>query len=232
MRGLRLVLAVTGTALLVVVALGILSRSNLFHVRRIQVSGASHLSRADVVHLSGLSVRTNVLWADTAAAARRLEDEPWVAQASVTRDLPFTIRIQITERTPVAVVQDRNRPLLIAGDGITLGVAPARTGLPMIEVPPRPALSGPAPGLSGPAKVLGALAPGIRAQVRRVVLGIDGTVRLALAGGVSVDYGWPEQLVEKARTLAAVMSWARGQAATLRAVSLVAPHAPAASFAG
>jgi cell division protein FtsQ len=229
---MRLALTVAGTAALIAVALGVLSRSHLFHVRRIEVVGASHLSRADVIRLSGLSARTNALWADTTAAAARLEGDPWVAEAAVTRDLPFTIRIQIRERTPVAVVDERSGPLLIADDGTTLGQAATRTALPVILVPPRPALSGTAPSLSGPARVLGALAPRIRSDVRRVVLGADGTLRLGLAGGTSVEYGWPEQVAAKARALAALLSWARGQATTLRTVSLVAPNAPAASFAG
>ncbi|MFB3737789.1 MAG: cell division protein FtsQ/DivIB [Candidatus Velamenicoccus archaeovorus] len=230
--GVRLALALLGTALLVALTAGALSRSSLFHVRRIAVTGASHLSPEEVVRLSGISTATNAIWADTGAAARRLEEEPWIARATVVRDLPFTIRIRVLERVPVAVVDARSGRLLIAGDGVTLGEAPRGTRLPVIVPPPRPALQGPPPSLSGPARALGVLAPRVRDAVRRVTLGADGTVRLWLSGGLPVDFGWTDHLVEKADALRAILAWARGQATTFREISLVAPDAPAAIVGG
>ncbi len=232
LRGPKLAAAVVGMLALLILALGAVSRSSVLHVREIEVSGASHLSRTDVVRLSGLSDRTNVLWVDTSAAVRRLESDPWIARASVDRQLPFGLRITVTERTPVAVLNEGDRRVLIAGDGTPLGLAPRASGLPAIVVPPRPALSGPAPDVGGPARVLESLPEKIRRQVRRVVLEADGAVRLLLRGGPTVDYGWPEELGKKAATLNSLMAWANGQVAILRSVSLVAADAPAASLAG
>lgn len=232
LRGIRLAAAVAGTVALMLLVLGVVSRSSLFHVRQIQVVGASHLSETDVVRLSGLSDRTNVVWVDTSDAVQNLESDPWIAAANVDRLLPFGLRITVTEQTPVAVLDEGHRRLLIGEDGTALGLAWRTPRLPAIVVPPHPALSGPTPSLEGAARVLGSLPGRIRKQVVRVVLGADGTLRLFLHDGPTVEYGWPEDLGQKAAALARLMAWANGQAAILRSVSLVAAGAPAASLAG
>jgi hypothetical protein len=104
----------------IVVAFGagviLASRTSLMDARRIEVSGADHLHRADLVATAGVSKDTNVLWFDEGAARRRLEAEPWIAKAEVSGSFPLTIEIAVTERTPVAVTGGRAGSL-IAGDG-------------------------------------------------------------------------------------------------------------------
>ena len=40
------------------------SRSSVFDVRRIEVSGADHLHRPQIVRIAGISNATNALWLD------------------------------------------------------------------------------------------------------------------------------------------------------------------------
>ena len=54
--------------------------------------------------------------------ARRaaLEAIPWVAQASVERALPNRIRVELTERTPVAFLRTGNQLALVDASGVIL----------------------------------------------------------------------------------------------------------------
>ncbi|MEX0743849.1 MAG: FtsQ-type POTRA domain-containing protein, partial [Actinomycetota bacterium] len=94
-----------------------LSRSSFAHARGIEVSGTDHLSRSDIVGLAAVSKETNVLWFDDGSIERSLETHPWVAEAEVDVALPATIRIEIVERVPVAVVNDGLARTLVAADG-------------------------------------------------------------------------------------------------------------------
>ncbi len=73
-----------------------------FAVARIAVSGVRRLSADAVRARSGLVPGVNVFRADLAGAQRALAQDPWIRRASVTRELPRTLRIAVDERRPVA----------------------------------------------------------------------------------------------------------------------------------
>lgn len=208
------------------------SRSSVFHARAVEVSGAVHLPRGRVVELVGVSTATNVLWLDDEALERRLESHAWIARADVSRALPWTIRIAIVERSPVALAEDAGRRFLVAGDGTVLGPAGSRAELPRIALPPVAALEDARPSVTGAARALGAMDPTLRARVRRIAVEIDGTLELWLRDRVRVRFGSPASLAAKATALARVLDWSEATGARILRVSVVAPAAPAVSLAG
>ncbi|MBK8693739.1 MAG: FtsQ-type POTRA domain-containing protein [Deltaproteobacteria bacterium] len=72
--------------------------------RTLEVTGISHCSREEVLAAARLTVGSNVLAVDLERAARQIERLPWVARATVTRQLPDTLRVAIEERAPAALV--------------------------------------------------------------------------------------------------------------------------------
>lgn len=207
------------------------SRSALFHARDVEVSGSSHLSRAEVVRAVGISRRTNVLWLDEEAAERRLELEPWIAAADVRTVYPRRIEISVVERVPVAVVTRGDRRELIAADGIALGAPEILRGLPRIELPATPALDGARFDVRGAARALGAMSPELRAEVASVRVGIDGNLDLKLRDGTQVRYGPALATGRKAAALATVVAWALEQGERLHAISVVSADLPAVRLA-
>jgi cell division protein FtsQ len=221
------------SVLLVSLLIGIVlaSRTSVLHARRLEVSGASSLSRADVLELSGLGRRTNIVWLNDGAAEDRLRQDPWIADAEVSVAFPFTIRIEVTERHPVAVATDGLRTVLIAGDGTALSsTAPAR-GLPVIQLPAPGTGEGVASSPVGAARALGALSPDLRARVSRVSVRSDGTLEVWLRSGPRVSFGAPTQIGAKARTIAVALAWAATEGERIVALSVVSPLAPAATLA-
>lgn len=219
-----------------VVALGLggsqLTRSSLFHARAIEVTGAAHLSRGEVVARAAVSKTTNVWWLDELAAERRLEADPWIADARVSTALPATIRIAIVERAPVAVASERLGDLLVAADGTALGPAGRTRGLPRIEVLGATTVEGARSSRAAAASILGAMTNGLRASVVFVTMGTDGSVELRLRGGIRVGYGSAAEPAAKAEALDRILSWANATGERIERVSLVAPNAPAVTLAG
>ena len=81
------------------------TRSPFFAARTIEVRGVSHVPRSQVLRIAAVTSDTNVFTLDAGAAERRLERDPWIADATVTKDLPSTLVVDIHERIAVAVAE-------------------------------------------------------------------------------------------------------------------------------
>ncbi len=226
-------------ALVTVVAGIAVSRSSWFHARRIEVSGAAHLSRAEILAIAGISRSSNALWLDEGGAEGRLLSHAWVAEADVQVVLPVTIRISVVERTPVAVASDGLREILLSGDGSSLAVGAAagprpRTphGLPVISLLAARSIDGAAPDPVGAARALGAMSPELRDLVKSVSVQLDGTLLLTMRAGPRVWFGSPTQAAAKARAIERMLQWEEAEGERILRLSVVAPGSPAATLAG
>lgn len=137
-----------------------------FAVRRVEVHGVKHINELQVYErVLGAQGRQAMTRIDLAAIRADLLQLSWVEDARVSRQLPDTLVIDITERTPHAVLKVKNPDggdafVLIDATGHELqGIAPSRARGRMV-------LSG--EGAEGKVADLSALldaAPALRPQV-------------------------------------------------------------------
>jgi cell division protein FtsQ len=207
-----------------------ISRSAVFRLRDVEVSGHVHLSRDDVAHVAALGEETNVLWLDTGLVSERLKTNLWVASAAVSRELPGTVRIQIVERSPVAAIHSHSSWLLVSADGVVLGRSAADPGLPNLAVP----ASGLSPGdrpveVRDPVRALAAMDDWVLARVRTIRPTPRGTtVAILEPGGPRVLLGDPRESARAADALAAILRWSGDGEIEFRVVDLRAASAPVA----
>jgi cell division protein FtsQ len=201
------------------------TNSPVFDLRSLQVRGNVHVSRATVARLSELGSQTNVLWFQAGPVQRRLEANPWVLRADVSRGLPSTVTITIEERVPVAMTAGRH-PLLLASDGMVLGPAPSDTELPSVVGP-----KGLAVGQRLPASDALAVARSLPTEILPLVASVgrnaEGSLVATLREGIQVLYGDATQVAAKSSSLRAVLSWASRNGVHPAAVDVRAPTAPA-----
>ena len=101
-------LALVGIAGLLVVTSALwlpllVQRMAFFHVHRVEIVGAHYIAPSDI--LSRLRVDTmSSIWDPTAPLVARVQRHPAVQNAVISRKLPGTLVVEITERTPVALV--------------------------------------------------------------------------------------------------------------------------------
>ena len=220
-------IAVITTAVLAATAVG-LTRSPLVHARTIRVHGASHLTRSDVLGEAQIAVGVNVFMLDARAAERRLEADPWVADATISKHLPSTLVVDIQERSPVAVMESAGLLRLVAGDGTLLDAAAQGVSLPLIASAEE-ALSEPAPAaVHGAARAVARMTPALRAQIAQVSILADGTLRVDLRSGAQVSYGPAVDLVAKGEALQALLRWASAQGTRIASADVRIPSAPTA----
>ncbi len=227
-RRRRLLLASALSAVAVAAIVIAFSHSSSFRVRHIEVTGASTLSRADVVRLAGITPSTNFLWLDSGSIEQRLRSDPWIARAIVARRLPWTIDIEVVERTAVANVRAGQGYMLVAGDGVGLGTVAADPRLPGIELPGMMGTAPPGGAASAPAQAIGGLDHD-RPIVARAVVNADGTFFVELDDGTQIAYGEPVQVPAKTGAALRILRWARVTGTSLARISVVAADSPAAT---
>ena len=91
-----------------------------FEVRHVEVSGTEHSSKLGVYAAAFEGASNSMLLVDLAGVRTRLQALPWVADASVTRRLPDTLVVRVTERVPVALWQYRHKLYAIDRTGALL----------------------------------------------------------------------------------------------------------------
>jgi len=92
----------------------------------IQITGNTHLTRAQILDPFGGDIERNLFLVPLAERRSQLESFPWVAHATVLRLLPNQLRVHILERTPVAFVREGTQIGLVDAGGVLLDMPPDR----------------------------------------------------------------------------------------------------------
>ncbi len=129
-RRLRLLLILLVLALIVWGGISIYN-SDLFNIKRINVTGNSHLSDEHILKLAKVSQKTNLLKVPLEQIRNRLLQEPWIKEVGILRHLPNTLEIRIRERRPIAIIPIDDSFILIDGEGFVLECRGDLKGLDM-----------------------------------------------------------------------------------------------------
>jgi cell division protein FtsQ len=104
----------------------LLARLDFFRLRRVEIVGAHYTPTPEI--LARLHVDTmRSVWDPLEPLAARVRGHAQVLHVEVTRKLPGTIVVQVTERRPVALVARADGMHAVDERGVTLPVDPTRT---------------------------------------------------------------------------------------------------------
>lgn len=76
-----------------------------FQTRRIVVTGCDRLSEEEILEVSGLTPGVNLLSINLTTTRKRILNHPWVAEATVSREIPSELHIRIQEEDPLAILE-------------------------------------------------------------------------------------------------------------------------------
>lgn len=112
-----------------------------FTVKRVDVVGIRHMDSAPVYRIA-LDQRSMAMpLVDVSDIRQRLLQYGWVKDARVSRRLPDTLVVDIVERTPAALWQDKQQLALIDSEGVVID------RVPVTQMPDLPLLIGPGANL-------------------------------------------------------------------------------------
>lgn len=195
-RLIRLVglLAAVGVSL---TSLWVFYGTTVFGVSRVRVTGTKVLTVDEVRAAAGVSPGTPLAGLDVDTVTGRVSRLAPVARVVVWRDWPDTVRIQVTERTAVAVVPATSGYQVLDGAGVVFDrVAERPARLPLVD------LADPGPGDTTTHDALGvlrALSPPLRQVLVKLSAPSPTRIRLHLTGGRTVLWGDAEDSGLKSR---------------------------------
>lgn len=202
-------LATSALALLVLLAAYALAQAPPYRLQRVDLVGAAHLSPEQVVAIAGLEPGA-LRWRHPAERIRRrlIEGEPWVRDARVSWLAGGVLRVEVTERSPVALLPYYNLYAVLDAGGLILGLArldeyrlPVITGIPL----PR-GLRGEQvrhPHLTGALEAAELLPEAALAELSELAVSPEGDLSLIFRGPVVAILGPPTSLREKILALLA-----------------------------
>ncbi len=195
---LRYVLVALVLVALVSTSVWLVFFSATLSVERVEVVGNDLLSDARVREVAGVPVGDQLALVDLDRAGARVGALAEVRSVDVTRAWPHTVRIEVEERTAVAVVELGGRIRGLDPDGIVFReyrTAPA--GLPRI----RPGAEAGTDALREAATVVSALPEDLSTRVDHVEVATVDQVTLVLRDGRVVLWGSAEQSELKAEVV-------------------------------
>ncbi|MGQ0630195.1 MAG: cell division protein FtsQ/DivIB [Sporichthyaceae bacterium] len=213
-----------GALALVAVGVWVICFSALFSVRSVQIAGTDRLAAAQVAKAAAVPRGGSLALLDTAGIAARVRALAPVAEVSVARRFPSTVRIEITERIPVAVLDARAGRRLVDAAGVAFAPAGAKATDRLTLV--ATTREGLAPGeLVQVAQMLKALPARLRPAVRRVEVDSIEDMTIALRDGRRIVWGGPTQSAFKAQVLSILLADRATRRSRVFDVSV--PEAPA-----
>lgn len=215
-RRLHRLLFVVGLLAVAAIAAGLVY-SPILDVNRVAVTGATGEQAAAIRTAAAVDRGEPLLLVDLSKVRAGVETLPFVAEASIVRELPGTLRVEVTWREPVAWLPN-------AAGGVDLVDA---LGSTVISADAPPAGVPQLVTTTGPTKRAAAIAAALTVSLRSRTVGVslDGDhAELALAGGIVVRLGSPLDLRAKVRAAEAVLDALGGRTVTY--IDVRVPGAP------
>jgi cell division protein FtsQ len=110
-------LALVATSGAFILAYDYFTQTRQFLARRIVVTGQQRLTSQQVMEIAGVGMQTNILSVNLSTTRKRLLADSWVADATVSREIPSGLHMHIREEVPLAILD------MGSGEGFLINVA-------------------------------------------------------------------------------------------------------------
>ena len=133
-RGRRFGVLYKLLTLVVVCAAAVLALTLFFKVESVEVTGNSRYSAQEIQDACGVQLGDNLYLLSKPDMVQRLHQRlPYIDEVRITRSLPNTLRVQVTEFTTVYAVEQEGTVWLLTSGGKIVETAAERGDTPIID---------------------------------------------------------------------------------------------------
>lgn len=179
-------------------------RSSIFDLKleKVSISGNKVLKEEEVLKILSLKPGTSIFGLSVRSLAMKLEENPWVMEAHVSRRLPDGLNVKIVERKPLALLEANETGYLIDRDSFVIAqVDPDKVDLPSVRDIPLKSLkvgliidSEP---LKAGLKVLSEMPESLYKKIKLVSISGGENITFYTDEGVEILFGRPEEIEKK-----------------------------------
>ncbi|HHW51070.1 MAG TPA: FtsQ-type POTRA domain-containing protein [Pseudoclavibacter sp.] len=219
-RAMRKAALVGGTILAIVGVVAAIVTSPVLRVRDIVITGTSRVDAAAVEQALSPEIGALIAFVDHDDIAQRLSEFSLIESISVQSQLPSTLLITITERTPIGIVSADGGYTVFDAAGVTIETVTEKPAdLPVFSVN---AVSSQDIGFRSAVEVLSSLPDSIRDSVTAISGTTRDDITVTLSSGLVIVWGDASQTDYKVQVLSAVLT----AAPDATKVDLSAPDVP------
>ncbi|MBV9027457.1 MAG: FtsQ-type POTRA domain-containing protein [Candidatus Eremiobacteraeota bacterium] len=227
LRPFRIAMAFAGSA--IVAAAVFLALWPGFWPHNVVVIGNRRVSTAEILAAARIAPHLSIWTQNTRVITRRIEAIPYIGTASIQRIPPASIRVNVSERAPFALVSSGSVRVLV--DRSLRVLAPAEGDeMPLVFVlRPGTSLAAGAFVTSEPATEMRSAYDGMRQQgLEPVRLALDrfGGLEVTLSNGIRILAGPATDLEKKIRLVTAILAQVGDERRRIAAVDVRAPATP------
>jgi cell division protein FtsQ len=198
----RVVLAVLAVLAAIAGVVWLVFFSSVLAVKGVQVEGTAVLDPRDVRQVAAVPTGSPLAGVDLDEVADRVEALAPVLAVDVSRAWPSRIRIDVTERVAVAVVDQGGVLHGVDEEGVMFRRYPSRPpSLPLLRI----GAATQADALAEAARVVDTLPAEIASRVEYVSVSTVDTISLRLRSGQTVQWGSADESGHKAEVLAVLL---------------------------
>ena len=133
-RGRRFSVLYKLLTLVVACAAAVLALTLFFKVETVEVTGNSRYSAQEIQDACGVQLGDNLYLLSKPDMVQRLHQRlPYIDEVRITRSLPNTLRVQVTEFTTVYAVEQEGTVWLLTSGGKIVETAAERGDVPLID---------------------------------------------------------------------------------------------------
>ena len=221
-RAVRLrAVGIVAAVVLVIAGCIAIYNSSLFKITNIEVVGAVHITAERVKSLAAIPADATLIRFPADGVVARVKADPWVDSVTVSRVFPSGMRIRVTERVPVAIVNAGVGKWLIDGTGAVIATpsVSASGSLPVIRDVPGLDLKPGRRTVSEPLLNAVAVLAGISRPLAAIVTAvsapsIDGAT-LITTGRVEIVIGQAADLAKKSELASIILREQKGKVVSI-----------------
>src|SRR6266550_1707717 len=174
-----------------------LVRSSVFSLQKIDVVGATTVSKQDIIDASGLHIGQSALAINLQTVAARIRAVPGIEDAHVAREGSLAIKIAVMERTAAIEVQGNGQKWFLDQQGVQIAEDQSNGSLPIVDLPSAIDITGFTPTDEANVLAIWAKMPAMmRAKVVTFSLLPDHSVAFDLSS-TTVVFGTADQIDQK-----------------------------------
>jgi len=221
--------------LLVLLTGYILLRSPLFEIQRVVVQGNKFLDEESIRTVADIGAGVNIFKLNLADVAGKLKVVPMIKEARVTRVLPSTVLITVTERRPVGLLHTGDGFIEVDEEGIFLRHSGAGVpGIPIITGVkadlPYPGEAIKAERLEDALMMISGLPDEVIKKLSEVHVNQDGQIKAYTLDRIQCRFGGAVDIQEKGTVFAQILQELQKQGAKVEYIDLSCVGMPVVKY--